>query len=365
MTRPPVTLDDLRRFAVARSLFAPTTLRRALGRMGFVQADPIRAPARAQDLILRQRVKNYRAGDLERHYGELGVEEDFFINYGYVTRNVQALMHPRTTAAGRKRERLLLDFVAGRGAVHPREVDEHFAHGTVTNYWGGSSNATTHMLDGLHYDGKLRVVRREKGIRLYTRQRHGPAPMEGSARRARIDALVDVVVNIYAPLPAPSLSYYVRRLRYAAPLLDKEISGALHRACERLGHTRVDGMDWYWPAGEDPRKAGSAKTVRLLAPFDPVVHDRRRFKIFWGWVYRFEAYPRAETADGVLRAAATLGGPGHRMGEPGRDGSQVRVGTEGVDLCRRLRRRKAARRPRLQGRACSRAGEDAGLSGPR
>ena len=64
----PLTLDDLRRFAVARSLFAPTTLRRALARMGFVQADPIRAPARAQDLILRQRVKDYRAGDLERRY---------------------------------------------------------------------------------------------------------------------------------------------------------------------------------------------------------------------------------------------------------------------------------------------------------
>jgi len=48
-----ITLDDLRRFAVARSLFKPTTLKRALDRLGFVQADPIRAPARAQDLILR------------------------------------------------------------------------------------------------------------------------------------------------------------------------------------------------------------------------------------------------------------------------------------------------------------------------
>ena len=30
--------------------------------------------------------------------------------------------------------------------------------------------------------------------------------------------------------------------------------------------------------------------VRLLAPFDPVVWDRRRFELFWGWAYRFEAY---------------------------------------------------------------------------
>ena len=130
--------DDLRRFAVGRSLFGPTTLRRALTRMGFVQADPIRAPARAQDLILFQRVKGYRAGDLERRYESLEIEEDFFVNYGFVTRAVQKLMHPRpSSAAQRKKEGLLWNFVEERGAVHPREAEEHFAHGRVQNYWGG------------------------------------------------------------------------------------------------------------------------------------------------------------------------------------------------------------------------------------
>jgi uncharacterized protein YcaQ len=88
------SLDDLRRFAVANSLFPPTTLKRALHKLGFVQADPIRAPARAQDLMLRHRVKGYRAGDLERRYESLGIEEDVFVNYGFVTRSLQALMHP-------------------------------------------------------------------------------------------------------------------------------------------------------------------------------------------------------------------------------------------------------------------------------
>src|SRR5215216_5913162 len=155
-----ITLDDLRRFAVARSLFKPTTLKRALDRLGFVQADPIRAPARAQDLILRHRVKNYHAGDLERRYETLHVEEDFFVNYGYVTRSLQALMHPRSNSlvpaaevkspwglGQKKQAKLLLKFIRERGAVHPREVDEHFAEGRVTNYWGGLSSATTRLLD--------------------------------------------------------------------------------------------------------------------------------------------------------------------------------------------------------------------------
>jgi len=33
--------------------------------------------------------------------------------------------------------------------------------------------------------------------------------------------------------------------------------------------------------------------VRLLAPFDPIVWDRRRFEQLWGWTYRFEAYTPA------------------------------------------------------------------------
>jgi uncharacterized protein YcaQ len=33
--------------------------------------------------------------------------------------------------------------------------------------------------------------------------------------------------------------------------------------------------------------------VRLLTPFDPVVWDRDRFEMLWGWVYRFEAYTPA------------------------------------------------------------------------
>ncbi|HKP93356.1 MAG TPA: crosslink repair DNA glycosylase YcaQ family protein [Chthoniobacterales bacterium] len=263
-------------------------------RMGFVQADPIRAPARAQDLILRHRVTDYRAGDLERGYESLGVEEDFFINYGYVTRALQALMHPRPeSAARRKKEKLLLDFVEKRGAVHPREVEEYFAHGKVENYWGGSSLATTQMLGELHYRGLLQIARREKGIRLYRAHRHQAAPLDHAERRARIDALVDVVVNIYAPLPAVSLSYYVRRLRYAVPQWAKEISVALSRARDRLAHARVEGVDWYWRDGGNASKARASEEVRLLAPFDPVVHDRTRFELLWGWTYRFEAYTPA------------------------------------------------------------------------
>jgi uncharacterized protein YcaQ len=52
----------------------------------------------------------------------------------------------------------------------------------------------------------------------------------------------------------------------------------------------VNGVDWYWPAGENPAGAPPDAAVRLLAPFDPIVWDRPRFELLWGWEYRFEAY---------------------------------------------------------------------------
>ncbi len=290
-----VTKDDLRRYAVARSLFAPTTLKRAVHKLGFVQADPIRAPARAQDLTLRHRVRNYRAGDLERRYAGLGVQEDVFVNYGFVAEEVQALMHPRggPTPWPRSRARhveALLDFVRARGEVHPREVDAHFSHGTVTNYWGGSSNATTHLLDGMHYRGLLRVVRRDRGIRIYAIHDHAPGPLDHVSRLRQLDALVDVAIRTYAPLPGATLSWLINRLRYGAPQWRRELKPAQVRARERLAHAGIDGIDWYWPAADRVTDVGAADAVRLLAPFDPIVWDRRRFELFWGWEYRFEAY---------------------------------------------------------------------------
>jgi uncharacterized protein YcaQ len=95
-TMAAITLEHLRHHALSRSLFAPTTLPRAIAKLGFVQADPIRAPARAQDLTLRHRVKDYRAGDLERRYPRLAGEEDYFVNYGFMPHALQQLMHPRS-----------------------------------------------------------------------------------------------------------------------------------------------------------------------------------------------------------------------------------------------------------------------------
>lgn len=322
---PALTLDHLRRYALARSLFKPTTLSRAINKLGFVQFDPIRAPARAQDLTLRHRVDGYRAGDLETRYPRLAVEEDFFVNYGVLPRATQRLMHPRTPRKAWSRSRraqaeAVLEFVQGRGVVHPRDVDAAFDHGRTRNWFGGSSRASTQLLEGMHYRGLLRVARREGGVRLYApplapegqapqrvHDREAPPPAPSAARLSpdagpedALDALIDVAVAKYAPLPAATLGKLVLWIgNSAAPQWRDRRGAALERAKARLPQATVDGIRWFWPVGENPAArrfatdAALDDDLRLLAPFDPIVWDRERFERFWGWAYRFEAYTPA------------------------------------------------------------------------
>ena len=279
----PLSLATLRAYAIGQSLFSPTTLQAAIDRLGFVQADPIRAPARAQDLILRHRVSGYRAGDLERQYASLDVEEDYLYAYGFVSKPVWQLLHPRKTRPMRAFERRVLDTVIKLGEAHPRVLEAHLGTRRVVNAWGGYSKATTHALEWLHWRGVLRIARRENGIRVYC-----PASTRGTAPDAadRLRSLIMVYVRILAPSPEKSLQAVIARHRdlgntrktVAAMLTDGMLRGEI-----------VDGVKYLRPGG-DLNADEAPQQVRLLAPFDPVVWDRARFEHLWGWSYRFEAY---------------------------------------------------------------------------
>ncbi|MFA5162790.1 MAG: crosslink repair DNA glycosylase YcaQ family protein [Elusimicrobiales bacterium] len=259
----------------------------ALARLGFVQADPIRAPACAQDLILRHRVKNYRAGELERRYPSLDIEEDYLYAYGFVARPLYRLLHPRGTGALSALERKIIAAVRDSGELHPGQAAARFGHNRITNAWGGQSRRTTDALERLHHRGLLRVVRRQGGTRIYAPAGHQGKP-EPAGERCR--KLILAAAAILAPAPRKSFqSAIAPRLRWILPSIRaRELLDGMIGSGE-LQSRAVDGIEYVWPSGkindeEPPRR------VRLLAPFDPLVWDRRRFEHLWGWAYRFEAY---------------------------------------------------------------------------
>jgi uncharacterized protein len=298
--RKAPSLQQLRRYAIARSLFEATTLPRAIARLGFVQADPMRAPARAQDLILAQRVKGYRAGELERSYPRLAIDEAFFFNYGFLPRKVLPLLHPRGEprpwdawdAKMQARAQEVLAFLRKRGRAQAKDVQANFDHGYIKR-WGANLNAATHLLEGLHYRGLLRVARREAGTRVYQVIERPSQDDTPEVRLSRARRLLDMMVHLYAPLPAPSLRYLCGLLRHGVPHLAAEVREIHQQAMSRYAHAEIDGLVWFWPPAEKPAAVAAdpvENRLRFLAPFDPVVWDRRRFQLFWGWEYKLEAY---------------------------------------------------------------------------
>jgi uncharacterized protein YcaQ len=229
----------------------------------------------------------------------LAIEEAFFINYGFLPRETLALLHPRGTprawdawdAKMQARAQEVLAFVRQHGDTYPKDVQAQFNHGRIKR-WGADLNVSNHLLEGLHYRGLLRVTRREAGTRIYQAVEHQPLEDSPEARLARAGQFLDLLINLYAPLPATSLSYLCTLLRYGVSHLAAEVRQLQQNSKSRYAHAQIDGRLWLWPQNEKAIAARDSidDRLRFLAPFDPVVWDRRRFQLFWGWEYKLEAY---------------------------------------------------------------------------
>ncbi len=248
--------DQLAHYAVTRSLFSAKNLSRAIDTLGYVQADPIRAPARAQDLILRHRVSGYQCDDLEKKYARLDVFEDMLHNYGFFPDRHLSLLYPRKLSPRWQKfmaehatlRRNVLRYLKENESVHPREVERAISGGARVNGWGGESAATTMMLEGLHREGRARVMRRDAGIRVYA---HNPTiATKALTPTQRADSVIRLLVNLYAPIPRGTLTHLIYLMGTFKQNVDyvKRIEMMVTRG--EITRAEIDGLSYLWPADE-------------------------------------------------------------------------------------------------------------------
>ncbi|MFG0264960.1 MAG: DNA glycosylase AlkZ-like family protein [Rhodopirellula sp. JB055] len=269
------------------SLFSPCGMAAAIQRLGFVQADPIRCPARAQDLILRHRVKNYRAGDLERSYPDLDLEECYLYAYGFLSKDLWRIVHPKTEKKLTAEHRKTLDVIRQHGPMHSKDLESHVGGERVKNYWGGFSRSAKMAMESLHNRGALRVASRTNGIRIYE------VAEVMKPTRSPEERLQEIMLATLQSMGATTRRFLLSELSHFKYLVENV---ADRRRCLQglidTGRIRVDTIDEveYLSLGSGRRGRMKTDTVRILAPFDPIVRDRTRFEHFWNWTYRFEAY---------------------------------------------------------------------------
>lgn len=285
--------EDLKKQSILQTLNIPTSLQSTLNKLGFVQADPIRSPARAQDLILRHRVTDYKIDDLEKSYPNLDIEEDYLYAYGFVTKEVRKLLYPRTINKLTDFDFKVLEVIKEVEEVHPKDLEIHFGSQKERNGWGGTSKSTTRSLDRLHHHGHVRISRREKGIRVYSHIKETDMEID---IEERMEKIVNSVIKLLAPVPLKTLNQALSLTRYFVGQTKDTVLNLLKKG--EIREDVIDGIKYLSPADLKItiKKEGM---VRFLAPFDPIVWDRIRFEHLWGWPYRFEAYtPKSKRVRG-------------------------------------------------------------------
>ena len=223
---------------------------------GFVQADPIRAPARAQDLTLRPRVPGYRAGDLEARYATLA-------DRGRLLHQLR--LRDRGAAGADASARVALaDRVEQARAGDPR-VRARARLGASARSRRAFRARPRHELLGRLIERDDAPARADAlqghAARRAARQRHPRlcaaatrrrADRRGRSTRASRRARRYRRRTLRAgPGREPVLHRQPPALRHAA--LARARSGrAFERAKTRLAHATIDGHTWYWPDGRTP-----------------------------------------------------------------------------------------------------------------
>ncbi|MBI4623485.1 MAG: YcaQ family DNA glycosylase [Verrucomicrobia bacterium] len=355
-----VTVAAARRF-MRRALLLDTPapdVATALAHHGYIQIDPINICGRMHDLILRNRVAGYREGDLMRHLhgGEdvpLPPEERTAFEHHLPHTNVlvafpleawphlPAAMEARTRRAGAwscrltPRERALVDQlleeIGARGPLGSADFEDR---GRARRVWGQTSLVKS-TLQKLFFHGRLLIAKRANNHRRYD------LPERVLPRN----------VLSQPPASAAETAQWIALLKlrqFRLALLKREEANA---AAEDIQPVEVEGCPLVYclksdaPAltaaeASDPQsEVRIPQSLRLLAPLDPVIYQRRLTSALWHFDYTWEAYtPAAKRARGYFALPILAGTElvGHVDPKADREARRLRV------LSRRLCRGHSA-----------------------
>ena len=288
--------------------------------LGYVQIDTINVIERAHHHILYTRIPGYIRADLRQAQS---VDKSLFEYWTHALSYVPAKdfrffipamkLHRReghrwfasvSAADTRKVMRLL----KRDGALTIRDIDDDVL--TEKEHLWASRKPSKRALQLAFYTGAVTVSERSGMLKTYDLMtRHFgwdklPKPATANEtiaylldRALRAQGLVSL--DSICHLDAPSKNA-VRRLIDARVRSKELVPVALEGAGKQEHWARPDALE---PAGE-----GDPDLVHILSPFDPLIIQRKRTELFFGYGHRFEAYvPKPKRLFGYFALPVLVG----------------------------------------------------------
>lgn len=296
----------------------PDATRLAVEHLGYVQIDTISVVERSHHHILFSRIPSYRRSDLHRAQSvDKSVFEYWTHALSYVpTRDLPFFlpaMRDHTLApkqwytdATPKDLSKLKRQIRRDGPLSIRDIDEEPEE--KQHLWA-SRKPSKRVLQLGFYNGDFTISERVGMVKSYElMKRHfgwNRAPKAATPAQIR-DYLLDRAIRSQGLVSEASMMHPRLRLSpESRALVERRV-----RKTQLVPVTIEDDPTQHWVSPEvlDEIPASGEPLVHILSPFDPVVIQRRRLKLFFGYDHVFEAYvPKAKRQFGYFVLPVLLG----------------------------------------------------------
>ena len=274
----------------------------AVAHLGYVQIDTIHVIERCHHHILHTRIPSYRHEHLERAQSvDKTVFEYWTHALSYLPTETLRFHLRRMRREWQRRVvwmgevstadlRRVLARIRREGAITIREIDADVR--VEKDYAWASRKPSKRALEVAFYRGLVTVSRRAGMLKTYELlTRHfGLARLPRAASEGEtLSYLLDRALRSQGIVSVESICH-----------LDPPRKPAIRRLVEARVRRRelipvhVEGagpsLHWVHPDTLDAIPESAGEQVHILSPFDPLIIQRRRLRLFFDYEYRFEAY---------------------------------------------------------------------------
>ncbi len=297
----------------------PQATRAAVEHLGYVQIDTIHVIERCHHQILYTRIPRYRRDDLQQAQT---VDKTVFEYWAHAlaylpTRDLRFYLgamrrdrQRRTAWFGTVRDALLrkvLERIRDHGPLTIRDIDDDVL--VEKEHAWASRKPSKRALQLAFFRGLVTISQRTGMLTTYelTSRHFGWQRPPRPAPESEIVAyLLDRALRSQGIVSLDSACYPdARRKTAMRRLIEAQVR---RKALVPIALEGTGFEHWARPEELETDPGVDAERVHILSPFDPLIHQRKRLKLFFDYEHRFEAYvPKPQRRFGYFAQPVLVG----------------------------------------------------------